>query len=387
MMTTSVKAKMNALYYPETICLNETELKYLLLLYDKIFFLPLDNQLNPGHTNLSKRFSIYDGILTGAFKSEEDAYYAQMYSSEPIVWDGRMKRLMDLYDELEDKGIVVGLREEQFATADKWHPLKDAVSSDMKDKEFVSSCIRHQKKKIYIKRIEDAIVKGGGLRTRPPKYKNDLFIPSICSERLNTTLFIAGRDNLFPVCGNSLYVELLKTKLKRPSAYPQEYPTPPNSSHRFSFLSWEIATEVVPQNIIRGKSTKELLQYKSACIDIKQKFRDHLWSLEASISSEPWEETLPKEIDRIVKQEIIPEIDKMREQKIIIWEKLFGQTLSLSVKIVPALLGVQLIIGLSFWDILALSIGGAAIKPLLNSWQEERDLRRNALFFLVRLQK
>ena len=40
--------KFAALYYPETICLDEIELKYLLLLYDRIYFLPIDVRLNPG---------------------------------------------------------------------------------------------------------------------------------------------------------------------------------------------------------------------------------------------------------------------------------------------------------------------------------------------------
>jgi hypothetical protein len=135
----------------------------------------------------------------------------------------------------------------------------------------------------------------------------------------------------------------------------------------------------------RGKTTKELLHYKSACIDLKQKFRSYIWTLEASISSEPWEENLERGLDKIVKNEIIPEVQNIREQKIVIWEKLFSQTFKLAV---PALLSMQLVPGLSFWDILILSpsvIGGATIKPLLDAWQEERPRRRNALFFLVRL--
>jgi len=189
---------MNALYYPETICLDDIELKYLLLLYDKIFFLPIDNQLNPGHINLSKRFSINDTILTGAFKSKRDSHYAIMYSSEPSVWDERMKRLMYLYDELEAKEIVIGLKDEEFAKSNQWHPLKVAVDTDMKDSEFLSVCKRHQNKKLFAAKL-DGKIKGGGLQIRPPTFKKELFIPSICSERINTTLFIAGRDNLFPV--------------------------------------------------------------------------------------------------------------------------------------------------------------------------------------------
>jgi hypothetical protein len=381
---------LNALYYPETICLDEIELKYLLLLYDKIFFLPIDNQLNPGHKSLSKRFSLHDATLTGAFKSKREDHYALMYCSEPIVWDDRMKRLMDLYDELEAKGVVMGLQGEEFANPNKWHPLREAVAADMKDSEFVSSCLRYLNKKIFLSRIDDAVMKGGGMAIRPSIYKGDLAIPSICSERMNTTLFISGRDNLFPVCGSHMYVELLKTKLKRAAQAPPDYPTPPATAHKFSLLSWEIVTEVVPRRIILEKSTRDLLEYKIACVDLKQKFRSYLWTLEASMASDPWNSNFPIELDRIVKKEIVPEVQRIREQKIVIWEKLFGQTLKFVVPAAPVLVGIHLVHGLSFWQILTLStsaIGGATIKFLVDAWQEERKLRRNALFFLVRLQR
>jgi hypothetical protein len=390
MMANEKGKGLNALYYPETICLDEAELKYLLLLYDKVFFLPIDNRLNPGHTSLSKRFSIRDTILTGAFKSKKDDHYAIMYCSEANVWDDRMKRLMGLYDELEAKGIVAGLQDEEFTKTDEPHPLKEAVDSDMKDPEFISSCLRYQNKQIPLSRIEGAKMKGGGLLLKPFMYKEELGIPSICSERMNTTLFIAGRDNLFPVCGDPMYIELLKTKLKRAALTLPEYGTPPSTAHRFSLLSWEIATEVVPRNIILKKSTKELLRYKEACIDLKQKFRTYLWGLETSISSDPWDANFPVELDRIVKKEIVPEVQRIREQKIVIWEKLFSQTFKslVSLQAGPALVGIQLVVGLSFLEILALStsvIASATLKPLVDAWQEERSLRRNALFFLLRL--
>jgi hypothetical protein len=391
-MSNQKRKELNALYYPETICLDEAELKYLLLLYDRVFFLPIDNRLNPGHTNLTKRFSIRDTILSGAFKSKKEDHYAIMYCSEPDAWDDRMKRLMALYDELEAKGMVVGLQDEEVSNPNERYPLEAAVDADMKDPEFISSCLRYQNKKIHLSKIDDAKMKGGGLLLRPFLYKKELGIPSICSERMNTTLFIAGRDTLFPVCGNPLYVELLKTKLKRAALAPPEYVTPPSTSHRFSLLSWEIATEVVPRNIILKKSTKDLLRYKEACIDLKQKFRTYLWDLESSISSAPWDGNFTKELDRIVKKEIFPEVQTIREQKIVIWEKIFGQTLKslVSLQAGPALVGIQLIVGLSFWEILALStsvIASATLKPLVDAWQEERSQRRNALFFLLRLQR
>jgi hypothetical protein len=386
------KREMNGLYYPETICLDETELKYMLLLYDRIFFLPIDNELNPGHTSLSKRFSLLDIGLTGTFKSRKDAHYAEMYASEPDVWDDKMKHLMALYEELEADGVVIGLEDEEFATANKWHPLKDAVDADMKDDEFVSLCHRYENEKIFLPMIDNAVMKGGGMAIRPAFYKGDLSMPSLCSERMNAALFVAGRDDLIPVCGNPMYVDLLRIKLKRAASIPPQYRTPPNKAHSFSLLSWEIVTEVVPKNIIVEKSMKDLIRYKEACVNLKEEFRSRLWSLEASISSEPWDDNFTKELDRVVTKDIIPEVQRIREQKIVIWEKMFGQTLKslTSPKMLSALVGIHLVVGLSLWEILLLStpvIASSVLKNLVDAWQQERILRRNALFFLLRLQR
>jgi hypothetical protein len=66
----------------------------------------VDNQLNPGHSSLSKRFSVRDTILTGLFRSRENTHYVLMYCSKPDVWDDRLRRLMDLYDKLEEQGVL-----------------------------------------------------------------------------------------------------------------------------------------------------------------------------------------------------------------------------------------------------------------------------------------
>jgi hypothetical protein len=141
-----------ALYYPETICLDDAELKYLLLLYDKIFFLPLDIRLNPAYTRLSKRFSINDAILSGAFKSQRAAHYAIMYSSESACWDDYMKQLMELYDELEEKKMLVGLEDSEFSNPNEWHPLRTGVDADMASSDFVDLCNVHRNEKIFVPR-------------------------------------------------------------------------------------------------------------------------------------------------------------------------------------------------------------------------------------------
>lgn len=386
----TTKKELNALYYPETICLDESELKYLLLLYDKIYFLPIDVKLNPGHTRLSKRFSVNDAILAGAYKSQKDAHYAIMYSSESNVWDDYLKQLMDLYDELEEKKVLIGLEDFEYSNPNELHPLRVAVDADMASSDFVNLCLGRRNKKIFLPDIDQSVIKGGGMMLRPPSYKGDNHIPSICSERLNTALYVAGRKELYPSCGSKLYIDLLKMKLKRMAQYPPGFVIPSNEKHRISMLSWEIATEVIPKKVIQRKRPKELMKYKVACIDLKSKFRSYLWNLESTISSQPWNAKFTQELNNIVKREIIPEVNRIREQKIRIWENLFSETVKMltSVKIAPALVGIHLIPGLSFWQILEYStlvISGAVLKPLADAWKEERKIRRNSLFFLLRL--
>jgi hypothetical protein len=377
-----------ALYYPETICLDDAELKYLLLLYDKIYFLPIDVRLNPGHTKLSKRFSMNDAVLAGSYKTKKDAHYAIMYASEPDCWDDYLKRLMELYDELEETNVLTGLEDSAYSDPNNWHPLKSAVEADMTDIEFVNLCIKRRNLKVFVPQIEKSIIKGKGFGTRPPIFRDERSIPSICSERLNSTLFIAGEKKLIPSCGSEMYIDLLRMKLKRMAQYPVEYKVPSSGDHKISMLSWEVATEVVPRIVIQKKSAREIMKYKSACIDLKAKFRSYIQSLETNVISEPWAEKFKKEMEDLVKKEIIPEVGRIREQKIEIWEKMFGETLKTAIKVAPALVGIHLVPGISIWQILALStsvVSGAVLKPLADAWAEERKMRRNSLFFLLRL--
>jgi len=395
--TSITTQNFSALYYPETICLDELELKYILLLYDKIFFLPIDVQLNPGHTSLSKRFSLHDATLSGSFKSRKAAHYALMYMAESGIWDDYMNRLMDIYNELEEKNLLVGIKDKDFECATAWHPLRAAIDTDMKDRDFISLCNQYKNPKNFVPLTEGAVIKGGGFLTRPSNYKKEYAIPSICSERLNSTLFFAEREGLFPVSPYRMYVDLLNIKLKRIATmnngkFQSTQPNAQSRSHKVSIMSWEITTEVVPRHVISRKSANDILRYKLACAELKDRFHSYLFSLEASINSEPWDKSFAKELNKEVKKGLLPEIQNIRDQKSIIWEKLFGEAIKslTSIKVLPPLIGLHLIPGLSFWDILSMStvlVGTATLPSIIDAWREERQIRRNSLFFLVNFTK
>lgn len=111
-----------ALFYPHIICLEPLELKYMLLLYDRIHYLPNDTSLNPGQTTLSKRWSMRDGVLHTLFSGPVQINRAMMYSSESNIWDDEMNALMEAYDELEEQNIWVPLQDPRFEDASHWAP-------------------------------------------------------------------------------------------------------------------------------------------------------------------------------------------------------------------------------------------------------------------------
>ncbi len=117
-------------------------------------------------------------------------------------------------------------------------------------------------------------------------------------------------------------------------------------------LSWEVVTEAIPYDVINHKTPEEILRYKTACAELKGRFHSHLLSLEASINSEPWNKSFGDELDRLVKKELLPEIQRVRDKKTIIWEKLFGESLKSlsSLKVLSPLVGLHLIPGISYTE-------------------------------------
>ena len=85
---------LDALFYPQIVCLNETLLKYILLVFDRITFLPNDIDLPSGHDSVKKRFSINDDILFSVFGTQRECLLSGMYSSESIYWNDEIKQLV-----------------------------------------------------------------------------------------------------------------------------------------------------------------------------------------------------------------------------------------------------------------------------------------------------
>lgn len=387
---TSGTRSLYGLYYPETICLNELYLKYLILIYDKIFFLPVDIEQSANQNSLSRRFSIKDGALSAAFKSRKEVEPWVMYSSEPGAWDNSMKRLMELYDEYEEKGVLVGLSNEAISSSSAWHPLQPAVDADLTDESFVVECKRLENKDYQRPPVKDGKIKGGGFSIRPMKYKGSLATPSICSERINTALYMADQHNCIPVTPDNLFIRLLNCKLQRISTSNLERKV--SKPQKYSLLSWELMTTAIPQNLMESKSLHEIIRYKNALGEPNNRFRDYLFSLESAMENEPWDEKFIKELNSLVNGKILPDVRKLRDEKTEIWEKLFGQAVKsvATVKVGAPIVTLMLYPGITFMEIVAYStsiVSGAVMPALTDAWQEERRHRRNALFFLMNFPK
>lgn len=394
-----MRRSFDALFYPYIICLERIQLKYMLLLYDRVFYLPNDTSLNPGHTRLSKRWSMRDGVLHTLFSGPDQINRAMMYSSESNVWDDQMKELMDTYDRLEEESICVPLHDQRFEDSSHWHPLVQAVDDDVRDERFVYQTVRGANKKILFPRPDErAQMKGGGCIIRPFRYKQDLGTVELCSERINTTLLFADTHGLIPVSPHSQFVTLLNVKLRRAlERHADDFRTTRDKkkTSRLSMLSWHLLTEVATPDALQRRSFDDILKYRSESAEAAQRFRDHLSKLEASLAEEPWSDGARNEIDRLVRGTVIPELQRLRETKSTIWKKLFDDTLSAvfsttNVAAAGALIPTVMhyVPNMTYLQLLSYSTAGLlaeTLPGLIAARRQEFDHRRNALFFILNL--
>jgi len=393
---------LNALFYPQIVCLDEAVLKYMLLNFDKIYFLPNDVHLNPGHTSIVRRFSIYDGVLFAAYGSREDAFYSSMYAAEPPAWDARMRALMDSYAALEEQGICIPLHEERFASATQLHPLVDAAKADLSDPEFVTLCEQYRNPKYLMPSPESlphATIKGGGMQIRPTAFHGHSGVFGVCSERLNTALHFADIHGLVPVTNHPLYEKLYAAKLKRAVSNPgflrERGVSDQAAKFTLKVLSWQLFAEVIPRETLLRKSVGSIVTYKAEATELQERYRSYIRMIQAEVSAAAWDSSLHDEVDKLVRKKVLPEIERIEEGKRVLWEKMFGEVIAAAVKrkVTIPLIGATLIPSVSYSELLWYSTVGIAVgaaglmaelaPKLTELVLEGRRLKRSALFFLL----
>jgi hypothetical protein len=307
--------KLDALYYPQIALLNETLLKYLLLVFDRITFLPNDIDLSPNQVTIRDRFSINDDILFSAFGSREDCRLSGMYASEGRFWDDEIKRLMDAYDVLEGNGICIPIRDRAFGDYRQLHPLTPFVDADMQDIKFVKYCESALNKRLIIAGDPQASIKGGGFVIRSSRYKGKEGFAALCSERINSTLYFAGTEDLIPVSNQEFFIQLLRLKLEhgaKDEDYLRERGLWENRRRiTLGLLSYEIIVDAVPPEALENKTMQQILNYRTECKEAQERFRKHLSGLESELMVTPWDTGIRRRVDRLVREKIRPEIEQV----------------------------------------------------------------------------
>jgi hypothetical protein len=390
--------RFDALFYPQTICLNEKVLKYLLLHFNRIWFLPIDNQLNPGCASLVRRFSFIDGLIASLYGSAEEVHYASMYASEPTVWDDRLKKLMATYESLVEDGICCPLSDVRFENPSAEHPLKGAVDSDLTDAEFLTLCQRQKHARPIVPPDIGGEFKGGGMAMRSFLYPSEHRPAAMCSERINSALYLADVHSLAPVSSDRLFMRLFGTKLKRILTNPEFIRERDIGSHarelRLNMLSWEIFVEAIPDEAISQRPFTDIVLYRLESKDLHDRFWTYVSSLETQIAAAPGTRALEREVERLVQGTVLPAMKQLESSRVELWEKLFGKIVDKSAKkwkVASLALGMSLIPSLSYTELLWYGTSGAGIAladlatPIAELLIERRRLRRSALFFLVNL--
>lgn len=389
---TGEEKSLDGLFFPEMVCLQEDVLKYLVLMYDRLFFLPNDVRVNPGHESIRKRFSLYDSVLAAGFGSQRDAHNSLMYASEEHVWEDWLKRLMDMYDVLEDHDVCVPLKDD-FGLWSK-DPLDTAIDIDMHDRPFLQTCLNSLNTRYFVPKTPDsAAIKGGGMLAVPLRYKGKIGFASLCSQRVNGALFFAEKYSLIPVSRRGLFVGLFHAKLRRVLACRGEDEDRRRDYLRkatFDSLHWNVLTEVVTRDVLRRRGIGDILRYKQETREMQAKLRKHLFELSCLIGSKPWDPAFHDEIKRVVVANVIPEVEALRSRKRAIWEKLFDEALKevLDYKKLAALVALYLVPHVSYGQLLGTATAAWLSqmgKKLVDARREEIEIRRNALFFIVNL--
>lgn len=390
--------RFDALYYPQTVCLDEKVLKYLLLHFNRIWFLPLDMKLNPAHSSIVRRFSLWDGAIASMFGSLEDIRYSSMYDSEPAVWDDQLRRLMATYESLEEDGICCPLKVERFEDPTFTHPLKGAVDADLQDAEFLTLCRQHKRPRAILPPDIGGTMKGGGALIRPLLYPPEHRPAALCSERINTTLYMADTHNLVPVSSDRFFMRLFGTKLKRVIANPEYVHEQGAGAQerkvKLNMLSWEIFVEAIPDKAIGQRSVMDIVAYKRESQDLHDRFWGYLSSLEADIAAASSSPSIAREVERLVQGKVLPGMKDLETARVDLWEKLFGRVVERSVKkwkVASLAVGMALIPALSYAELLWYATSGAAVvladvaPAITDILLERRRLHRSSLFFLVNL--
>jgi hypothetical protein len=266
------------------------------------------------------------------------------------------------------------------------------AAADVADPRFTALCKAYENKKWIVPPEGPGEMKGGGMVTRPAPAKQQLGLMMIAAERVNSTLYWAERLGAVPVSNHELFNRVYGVKLRRALENRDFWDSrglrDQMRNVTISVLSWELFSEIIPLPSVSRRSIEEIIRYKQESSGLQERYRSYVGMLEAEVTTNPWEASHAKEIDKLVRGKVIPEMQKLSDERRVIWEKLFGEVVRVASqkKYLVPLIAASLIPGVSYIDLLQYGVpvmAAQAMPKVVELALERRQLRRNALFFLL----
>lgn len=335
--------------------ISESDLKRLLLIFDKIFFIHPEenNHLIPEKVAVTEVANL---TLT-------DNKYGLLYNGENnrIIED----RLLDKFDYAIHKGIVkvIDLRTRKFFQKN-WLPLKLSYDFDTGNAELLNNFIPLTEKKLDFS-IENGIIRGAlpiinNIRIYPDippqiyffskeenkTYAFDHQISSIAG-KFNRSLAVSHEFDLIPIFLNKNLANAFVSKAEIARNNSDQKLNSDFSKQnnlelsKIQFLLQNISEVLLPDEIIENISVKELIYARNAsyaeCIKLRRKLIKSLKFIERN----EFDYNFIKEVDKYIKSEVEPLMNEYQNKFIESLSTVLNYSLPIASTITGSIMGIQ----------------------------------------------
>jgi hypothetical protein len=418
---------MKCLYYPYSRCVDETNLKKALLLFDELVF--LDSQ-----PQFARNAMMREEEKFNADKVEE--LYLKLSESGAIKILNPQS-VTKQFDLLITSNVTYDIRDDEYCktaidySADVWDILYERLPPSFIEAFYpgagtFSEAISLQniiKSKGDTEKLPDWIMKfakfrfpngneaqaweafknrykyviGGNPHVRLEAYEVPFLQAS--SLRINEALLMCATNEYIPYTDSKIHNNLLNLKLNntiskiksdksfKKKVLPDiEYEIPKEQ------LSLKIIDELIPSDNLSKLTFSELLTYKSENIKLLERFRTKVSELSTSIESVGYDDKYYRNLQKLFDKEVKPEVTKIKDELVKSYEKSFGKIIVNSIVAIIPTLSVSIIGGLNFSSILAACAAAEAgylttsgKDSLLEIISAVRNNKRNDYSYLLNL--
>ena len=419
MLTLAEGAKLRALYYPYSWCLNENFLRRAILYFDEIVFLQASGPELP--------------LRSG------DEYYGLLGMHGRLL-AGYWLKMRGIYETLLEAGVVQYIRIADVPALDSpW--LSAAFYGDLSDDSFVAICEedapfgwlipveRMPPSLLKLSPVKLSVIppygdlleelhhrwyevdedntfggKGDSFWTRSVDGRKARRIPHAvgASLYLNQCLIVSTNFDFFPVTDSLQHHRLLLRKYRRAlegdhsrDTYAAQPSIIAAEIEKYVVAALDVMSVFLSEEDLRQRSIPELLSYKREGAADLARFRASIVKLASSIAVQPWDPKFQVELRHFIDRDLLPEVQRAADGLKGVYEKMFGKiigsaaqkllaasTLSLLTTLLPHLSLAQ-ILTMGCASVLA-SLGWAA-PDVASALKEASGQKRNSLSFIIGL--